>query len=92
MESKFFSSTRDGPFGEYILYIATDEEKRDLEEVANNAKLISVCDSTSDDQERPGPDGAELGEITDDDIKSMDKAKEAAMQSYDQQTKVSLIS
>ena len=53
------------------------------------AKLISVCDSTSDDLDRPGPDGAELEGITDDDIKFMEIAKKAAMNSHDQQTKVS---
>ena len=50
-----------------------------------------MCDSTSNDQERLGPDGAELEGITGDDVKLMDKAKEAAMQSHDEQTKASLI-
>ena len=69
------------------MYTATADEKNDLEEVA---KQISVCDSTSHDQDRTGPDGAELEGITDDDVKFMDKAKEEAMQSHDEQTKASL--
>ena len=69
------------------MYTATDDEKKDLEAVAR----ISVCDSTSDDHDRPGPDGAELGEVTDDDVKFMAKAKEASRQSHDQQTKASLM-
>ena len=54
IESKFFSSTRERVC---TMYTATDDEKKDLEAVAR----ISVCDSTSDDHDRTGPDGAELG-------------------------------
>ena len=69
-----------------LLVIVSDtaEEQNDLEEAAKTL----MCDSTSDDSDGTLLDGD--GESSEDDRRYMEEAKSMAMNSPDEQTKVSI--